>query len=217
MKSRTLASGISSGLLALVAALSLTAVSSQAEAYFSVIQTGDLVPAGGFQIVLEPQIITTRYDGLGINAKLDAGIDESSSVRGILGVGDKMEFELGAMYKLIPFPDTASQPAIGFEVGGLYARTRDEGEISLRFNPLISKRFQAEIGDITPYASLPLGITFRDEKTLWPVQLAVGSELRLLNIPQLAFFAEAAFNVHEAFGYISVAAAWQFDEVKMNR
>lgn len=202
---------------ALAAALLLTAISTPAHAYFSVIQTGDVVPAGGFQVVLEPQIITTRYDGLGINAKLDAGIDDASSVRGILGVGDKMEFEIGAMYKYIPFPDTASQPAIGFEVGGLYASTKDEGEMSIRFNPLISKKFQAEIGDITPYASLPLGLTFRDDKTLWPVQLAVGSQLRLLNVPQLSFFTEAAFNVHEAFGYISVAAAWQFDEVKMNR
>ena len=207
-------SRISFAIAALVAAVGF---STPAHAYFSVIQTGDVVPAGSFQAVIEPQIITTRYDGLGLNAKLDAGIDEASSVRGILGIGDKMDFELGAMYKYVPFPDTANQPAIGFEVGGLYAKTLDESEFSVRFNPFISKRFEAEIGDITPYAALPLGITFRDGKSLWPVQLALGSQLRLLNLPQLSFFGEFALNVHEAFGYISFAAAWQFDEVKMNR
>jgi hypothetical protein len=204
-------------LSAAVALVSSLFVSLPAQAYFSVIQTGDLVPEGSFQVVLEPQIITTRYDGLGLNLKLDAGVDNASSIRGIIGVGDKMEFEVGAMYKYIPFPDTQNQPAIGFEAGGIYARTKDEGEVSLRFNPLVSKRFEAEIGDITPYASVPLGVTFRDGDTLWPVQLALGSELRMLNVPQLAFFGEFAVNLHEAFGYISLAAAWQFDEVKMNR
>lgn len=211
MKSRSLT-------LSLVGALaSILLASPAAHAYFSVIQTGELVNPGGFQAVFEPQVITTRYDGLGANIKLDAGIDEASSVRGLIGVGDKMEFEVGAMYKWIPFPDTSSQPAIGFEAGGVYARTRGEGEISARFNPLISKRLEAEIGDFTPYASLPLGLTVRDGKTYWPVQLALGTEVRMIDLPQLSFFGEFAMNVHEAFGYVSLAAAWRFDEVKMSR
>lgn len=191
-------------------ALATLLLSTQAHAYFSVIQTGDVIEEGRYQVVVEPQVITTRYDGLGINAKLDVGVDNASSIRGLVGFGDKMEFELGAMYKYIPFPDTPNQPAIGFEVGGLYASTKDEGEVSARFNPLISKKFEAEIGDLTPYASLPLGLTFRDGDTLVPVQLAIGTEFRMINIPELSFFGEAGMNVHEAFGYVSFAGAWRF-------
>ena len=198
-----------------VAALLLT--SQFAHAYGSVIQTGDLVDPGAFQAGLAPQITFSRYDGVSLDALLDVGVDNASSARGLIGVGDGVNFEVGGLYKYIPFPDTERQPAIGGEVGVIFARTEGKSEVDLRFNPLISKKLETEIGDVSPYASLPISIAFRDGSTLVPIQLAAGSELRLLSTPQLSFFAEAGFNLHDAFGYVSGAVAWRFDEVKLKR
>lgn len=192
-------------------------IAPQAHAYNSVIQTGDLVEPGTFQAAFAPQIILNRYDGVNADAILDVGIDNASSVRGLIGVGDGIDFEVGGLYKYIPFPDTDRQPAIGGEVGFSFARTRGKTETGLRFNPLVSKRLETEIGDVTPYASIPLSIVFRDGNTLVPIQLTGGAELRLLSTPNLSFFAETAFNLHDAFGYVAGAIAWRFDEVKLKR
>jgi hypothetical protein len=182
-----------------------------------VIQTGDLVEPGAFQAALAPQFVLTRYDGVNVDALLDVGLDQASSARGLIGVGDGVDFEVGGLYKYIPFPDTERQPAVGGEVGVVFARTDGKSEVDLRFHPLVSKRLETEIGDVSPYASLPIGVNFRDGGTLVPIQLAVGSELRLLSTPNLSFFAEGGLNLHDAFGYISVALAWRFDEVKLKR
>ena len=58
-------------------------------------------------------------------------------------------------------------------------------------------------------------VAFRDGSTLVPIQLAFGSEFRLLSTPQLSFFVEGGLNLHEAFGYVAGAIAWRFDEVKL--
>jgi hypothetical protein len=202
----------------LTSALALASFfAAPAHAYNSVLQTGDLVEPGAFQAALAPQFTLSRYDGVSVDALLDVGIDNASSARGLIGVGDGIDFEVGGLYKYIPFPDTDRQPAIGGELGVVFARTRGKSELDFRFNPLLSKKFETEVGDVTPYASIPLTISFRDGQTLVPIQLSFGSELRLLSTPQLSFLAEAGLNLHDAFGYISGAIAWRFDEVKLKR
>ena len=192
-------------------------LASPAHAYNSVLQTGDLVEPGSLQVALAPQITLTRYDGLSADALLDVGIDNASSARGLIGVGNGIDFEVGGLYKYIPFPDTERQPAIGGELGVVFARTRGKSELDFRFNPLVSKKLETEVGDFTPYASIPFTISFRDGETLVPIQLALGTELRLLSTPRLSFLAETGLNLHDAFGYISGAVAWRFDEVKLKR
>jgi hypothetical protein len=199
--------------LLLAAALLLT--SPFANAYSSVLQTGDLVEPGSFQAALAPQVTLSRYDGVNVDALLDVGLDNASSARGLIGVGDGVDFEVGGLYKYIPFPDTDRQPAIGGEAGIVFARTGGKSEIDLRLNPLVSKKLETEIGDISPYASIPFTVAFRDGSTLVPIQLAFGSEFRLLSTPQLSFFVEGGLNLHEAFGYVAGAIAWRFDEVKL--
>ncbi len=194
---------------------SVLAFAPSAHAYNSVIQTGDVVEPGAFQLAIVPQVILSRYKGVGLDAMLDVGVDTASSIRGVIGVGDGVDFQVGGLYKYIPFPDTENQPAIGGEAGLVFARTAGKSEVDLRFNPLISNKYESEIGDITPYVSLPVGIEFRDGESLVPVQLALGTELRLLSTPQLSFFLEGAVNLHDAFGSISGALTWRFEEVKL--
>ena len=192
-------------------------LATPAFAYNSVIQTGDVVDPGGFQAAIVPQYIINRYQGVGLDALLDVGIDNGSSARGLIGIGNGVDFEVGGLYKYVPFPDTERQPAIGGEAGVVFARTMGKSEIDFRFHPFISKKLETEIGDVSPYAALPIGLELRDGQALLPIQLALGGELRPISIPSLSFFLEAGGNVYQAFGYISGAVAWRFDEVAVKR
>lgn len=201
-----------SNLFAQAAALAVTALlASPAQAYFSVIDTGEVLAPGKYQASLEPQLILQNYDGFNAVARFDRGINEESSARAILGFG-KVDFQVGGFYKWVPFPDTANQPAIGGSAGAILARVNGDTQFSVRVNPLFSKRLETEIGDFTPYASLPLGITSRKDETVVPVQFVLGSELQPINNQNLSIFAELGFNLHKAFGYISAAVAYRFDE-----
>jgi len=184
---------------------------SNANAYFSTLDTGRVIQPGQYRALLEPQIIFNRYDGFNLIGHFDTGVTEDQSVRGTLGFGE-VGFQLGASYKWIPFPDAATQPAIGGIAGVSFARIDDKTAFSLRFAPLASKSFETEIGDLTPYASLPIGVTTYDGETLIPVQLAVGSEWKTLNFQNLKFMAELGLNLNEAFSYISAAITYEFND-----
>ncbi|MEK7357428.1 MAG: hypothetical protein AAB250_13330 [Bdellovibrionota bacterium] len=195
--------------LSLCVLLGLLASASTSHAYFSTIDTGEMVPKGKYQVSVEPQIIFNEFDGFNVVGRFDTGINADSSARVLLGVG-KVDYQVGGFYKYVPFPDTSNQPAIGGSVGMVLARANGVTMTSIRFQPLVSKKFETEIGDLIPYASLPLGITFTTNQTTMPVQLVVGSELRPLNMKDLSFFAELGLNVTKAFGYVSGAIAYRF-------
>ena len=189
----------------------------RANAYFSTIDNGDLVRPGAYQASFEPQLIFNKYDGANFVGRLDTGIDDQSSFRAILGVG-KVDFQIGGMYKIVPFPDTPNQPAIGADMGILIAKVNGETETSLRFHPMTSKKFETEVGDFQPYVALPFGVTWRSgNETFVPVQIAGGTEFRSLNLPNLSYFAELGINLNRSFSYLSVAIAYRFDDSMVHR
>ncbi len=196
--------------------LSMLLLAAQAEAYFSTLDTGELVAPGQYQVSVEPQFIFQNHNGFNAVARFDTGINDSSSVRGLIGIG-KVDFEIGGFYKWVPFPDLETQPAIGGMIGATIARVNSDTEYNLRFHPLVSKRLESEIGDVIPYASLPIGISARPNETVVPIQLVAGAELRPLNTPNFTFFAELGANVNDAFGYFSAMFTYRFDENILTR
>jgi hypothetical protein len=199
-----------------VALTSVLLFNSPAHAFFSTIDTGEMVEPGKFQAIFEPQVILNKYDGLNAVGRLDAGLTDSTSVRGIIGFGT-IDFQLGALYKWIPVPDIDNQPAIGLEAGAIVARVGGDTEVDFRLHPLISKRFETEIGDIVPYASLPIGINSTHQSTYVPIQLVAGAEILPLNSSNLSFYGEIGLNVSKAFSYVSAAVAFRFDEEAFRR
>ena len=192
---------------------------SSAHAYYSTVDNGEVLREGQFQAMFAPQLIFNNYDGANFVGRLDMGIAEGISARGILGFG-KVDFQIGGMVKWIPFPDTASQPAIGGEAGVIVARIGSRTQYNFRFHPLISKKVETEIGDLIPYASLPLGVTVSsgvNDETYIPVQLALGSELRPLEMKNWSFFGEIGINVAKSFGYVTAAVAYRFEEASAGR
>ena len=204
-------------MLTVFIAVSAFFTASPALAYFSTIDNGDLVAPGAYQVSIEPQLIFNNIDGFNAVGRFDTGIDSQSSLRGILGIG-KVDFQIGAMYKIIPFPDTPNQPAIGADIGILIAKVNGETETSIRLHPLVSKKFETEVGDLQPYASIPFGVTWRSgSETFVPVQIAGGAEFRTLGHPNLSSFAELGVNLNRSFSYLSVALAYRFDDAMVHR
>ena len=200
------------------AGLALTGLfyNHNAFAYYSTIDSGELVVPNSYQVGIEAQGIMHEFSGMNFVGRFDAGINESSSVRGLLGFG-KVDFQIGGFYKYIPYPDTPHQPAIGGEAGVIVSRFAGDNQIAVRLHPLISKKFQSEVGDFIPYASIPFGVTFGKGPTVIPVQFVVGSEFRPLDLKNFSFFAELGIEVSKSFSYLSVAGAWRFDDGTIRR
>lgn len=198
--------------LATLAAVALQLSASRAHAYYSLLETGELLKPEEYQVSAEVQ---EGSAGGNVLFHLASGIDKNlasdSNAKATVGFGE-VNFLLGGGYKWVPFPDTATQPAIGAEFGALYAHNRLNNEFTLSFSPLASKVFQTEIGDVTPYASLPIGLAFHPDDTVVPVQLVGGAEVKPLNTPDWSFLAELGINISEAYGHFSIAAAYHFDQ-----
>ncbi len=155
--------------LIVVSGLFLT---NPAAAYFDTMDTGEVLRDGEYQAMVGPQFIFNQYDGANFTGRLDMGLMEGVSVRGILGFG-KVDFQIGGLVKRIPFPDTPEKPAIGGSAGVIIARIGSLTQYSLRLHPLVSKKIETEVGDLTPFISLPLGVTVQTgvDETIVPVQL----------------------------------------------
>lgn len=189
-------------------------LSNSAQAYYSVLQTGEVLGKGEYQAMASPQVIFNQFSGLNFAGRLDTGLAEGLSGRAVLGFG-KVDFQLGGLVKWVPFPDLESQPAIGAEAGVILARIGGLNQYSLRIHPLISKRIETEIGDVTPYGALPLGLTVESgdrTESFVPIQLVGGAELKPLNTKNWSFIAEVGLNVQRSFSFISGGVMYRFDD-----
>lgn len=182
-------------------------------AYYSLLDTGELLKTNEYAASVEPQWDTHGFNAL---VKLDTGVTDDQTIRALVG-GGAVDFQLGALYKYVPFPDTATQPAIGGSAGIILARVSGATEATALFNPIVSKSFEIEVGDVTPYGSLPIGISWRKDETVIPLQLVGGAKFEPLNLPQWSFFAEVGSNLSHAYGHFSLAAMYRFDEDQLQR
>ncbi len=195
-------------------AKALSSLSSPAAwALYSTMDTGDLLETGEYQAQISSQFMTQHSSGINIVGRFDSHFDPDANLRAIVGFGET-DFQLGAFVKWMPIPDFQRQPAMGLLMGLLYARDNDEDELNLRFHPLISKRFTAEFGDLTPYGSLPFGLRSRDGKVDFPLQVVVGTDFKPYQWDNLSVRLELGFNLAEAFSYVSLGLVLQIDEEK---
>lgn len=179
--------------------------------YYSTLETGRLLAPGHYKLGLETQFVTEGNDGLNLAGTLDGAIDDEWGWKGMFGFGTTDIF-LGGFAKWVPFPDTEKQPAVGVLFGALYASYSKISELSLRAHPFVSKTWGLELGEITPYAALPLGLRSADSQTDLTVQIALGTEFRPAELEKMRFQAEIGFDLDKAFPYFSLGATLDFDE-----
>jgi hypothetical protein len=197
------------------AAFTLGFVSSS-QAFYTVLETGEVLRPSTYRLSLAPQFIFNRFDGVNAIATIDVPVNDSQSIRGLFGTG-KVDFQIGGFYKYVPFPNTAKQPAIGGSAGLVVAKIKDITTVNIRLTPLASKKIPLDMGDLIPYVALPIGITTlsggtgTDKTSLFPVQVTGGAEMQFLDMPHWAFQAELGLNINDAFSYVALAAVYQFD------
>jgi hypothetical protein len=203
----------------LIGLLAILSVSSSAYAYYDVLDTGKIIPTGKYRAIVGPQFITSgENDGSNVSGKFDAGIGESTTIRGSVGFGQDELFYTGLFLKYVPFPDFENQPALGLIGGFNFARESVDHEqqevLSLRFAPLASKDFDTDIGVVTPYASLPISIAFQDGHTIYPVQLVGGAEFKPFSWENVSFMGEMGLKLNKAFSYVSLSVVFEFEDEK---
>ncbi len=190
--------------------LLLSLWTTQALAFFTTMETAEVVPEGTYRLGLEPQIVFTP-SGFNLLGYFDAPVAEDRSIRVQLGVGET-DFQTSFFYKWVPFPDYGNQPAIGFRSGALYARDGDNTYLGIQLQPIVSKKYDTDFGVFTPYASLPVGLITTKNKTTYPVQLAIGTEYDSNQLEKLFFAGEIGFDVKDASSYISASVILWIDD-----
>jgi hypothetical protein len=178
--------------------------------YFSTADTGDILSNGHYRASLEAQDQFGNMTGANVIGRFDAGLSSSSNIRVLLGTGS-VNLQWGLYYKWVPIPDYQDQPAIGIMAGVLYGYENDN-MLSFRAHPLISKKFTTDVGEFTPFASLPFGTTTASGVTTYPLQLALGSEWKPQGLERFSFMLETGVNIINAFHYVSAVAILHFDE-----
>lgn len=188
-------------------------IASQAHAYLSIAESGEILPAGKYQVGLEPQVLLNRGGGANLNVFLDTSFNESTSGRITMGAGS-VDFNAFASVKWIPFPDIDNQPAMGLRAGAGVARDEDENIVQIQLAPLISKKFGTEYGLTVPYIAIPFTYLNMDKENVTASNLALGSEWHPIDWQYGVVGAEVGFELNKSYSYISIFATFPFDDQK---
>jgi hypothetical protein len=184
--------------------------------YYSVLDTGEVLKSGQYKLTGDAQILT-KNGGLNVGGTFDMGFQEQFGLRALVGFGSTDVFA-GGLFKWTPIPDVDNQPMIGMNIGVLYGKDDSISDMSVRFEPIVSKRLVVDQTTITPYASLPISIRNRHSEDWWvkdgtrgTFQMVVGSQLQVEKWRNLQFMAEIGLDLDQAPAYLSVAAVFYFD------
>ncbi|MDG0817317.1 hypothetical protein [Bdellovibrio svalbardensis] len=188
-------------------------LSSTANAYLSIAESGELLPQGSYQVGFEPQLLTSKNSGGNFDLFFDTTVNESTSARILLG-GGTIDFNAFGSVKWVPFPDVDKQPAMGLRFGAGIARDEDENIIQLQFAPLVSKKYDTEYGLAVPYLSVPFTFLNTKKENYVATNLAVGSEFHYHEWNNMTLGGEIGLDLNKSWSYISVFATFPFESSK---
>ncbi len=192
----------------------LTLFSTPGQAYFSLMDTGNLKDEGEHRILGEGQVLMDAPEGFNLNARFATGLTEDSEIQFEGGVGS-VDYYLGAFWKWIPFPDTVDQPAIGGRMGVVFADLNNLSTYGVNVTPMISKSFDTNYGDFTPYGGIEMGLLNNVSDTFFSMQAIAGLEWKPNKwdypaLEDMQFLIEYGFEVDDAFDYLSFGASYDF-------
>ena len=186
-------------------------LSLSSHAYFSLMDTGDILAKDQYTFTGESQLVTSGEKGLNFRGHIDQGFDESSQFRFTLGTGVN-SYQAGLLYKWVPIPDFEDQPAVGFVTGLVMSEFDSETVLALQFKALISKNFVIEQGYISPYGGLNLAIEMTNALDGSPAQLVLGSRYQADHWKRTFIMGEFGFEIADSFSYLSVGLQYDFNE-----
>lgn len=183
-------------------------------AFFSLMDTTQLVRQGDYKILGDAQVLFDEPKGLNLNPRFSTGISDDSEVQFEAGVGS-VDYYLGAFYKWVPIPDTDEQPGVGLRAGFTFANVNDYSTYGLNITPMISKSINGNAGRFTPYGGLQFGLQRNTNDTYFSMQATIGIEWAPNSwdydkLKDFNFLVEYGFEVDDAFDYLSFGAAYNF-------
>ena len=193
--------------------LGLFLMTSSAHAYLSIAESGEILPAGKYQVGLEPQLLTNRDGGANIDVFFDTNINDSTSGRITMGAG-AIDFNAFASVKWVPFPDVDNQPAMGLRGGIGMARDEDENFLEIQLAPLVSKKFDTIYGLTVPYLAVPFTYLNTKEENYVASNLVVGTEFHHQEWNEVIFGGEVGIELNKSYSYISLFVTFPFDSQK---
>ncbi len=188
-------------------------IASMGHAYLSIAESGEVLPAGKYQVGVEPQILTNKDGGGNLDVFFDTNINESTSARILMGAGT-IDFNAFASVKWVPFPDVDNQPAMGLRGGVGLARNEDENYLEVQFAPLVSKKFDTIYGMTVPYMAIPFTFFNTKDSNYVASNLAIGSEFHYQEWNEVMFGGELGFDMNKSYSYISLFMTFPFESQK---
>lgn len=197
-------------LLKISATLALILSASSSFAYYSTIESGEVIPEGAYRFGAEPQMRLSEGNGFNFSGFADMGLGNDMSARAQLGSGDT-ELLASASFKWIPFPDYKNQPALGGKAEVMFGKKSGDGLWGVKIHPLASKKVDTDMGLFIPYGSIPIGYLSYKSETVTTIQLVAGTEFKTDKFKDWVFGAELGLNGSKAFNYISAFVTLPFD------
>lgn len=192
--------------------LILSIASINANAYLSTFDTAESLGKDKYRFGAEAQYLYNGFQGANANVHFDWGLNDEETIKFQLGSGS-LNIQAGVFYKWSPVPDTDHQPAIGGFFGMVYATKDGRAMTSLRLHPIISKKFKYDDDKsyVTPFISIPFGVTFGSGSTTGPVQFTIGADWRPIFFrEQWSLTAELGSELSQAFSYASFGMNYFF-------
>lgn len=186
--------------------LSILLFSSPAWSYLNIGGSAD-IPKGSMA-GLEIQSMTNQGGGTLFNGFYERSHSEEMSSRYSLGFGS-IDYNLGAALKWTPYPDTKTQPAIGFRGSFWYAKNKDVNTTTIQVAAMASKRFAQDFGALAPFAALALN--FNNSSTAGATvsttgtQLNIGSDLHLNSVKNMHFTGEIGANIKDTASFVAIS------------
>ncbi|MBY0385052.1 hypothetical protein K2X05_07825 [bacterium] len=189
--------------------LSLFIFSGKAQAYQSLLTSGDMIQPQTYQFLPYLESIFDEYDGLNINSRLAYGFNEELQGDVEIGFGE-FDVMLGAFLKWVPIPDYEKQPAIGVRAGLSYIDTNRYSQTSVTAMPFVSKGIETPHGRIVPYLGLPMAINSNSDDTYFSTRLAFGTEWTHPTHKRCHAVAELGLELSKSFSSLTVGASYDF-------
>lgn len=184
--------------------------SSPSWAYLGMGGAAEIPKPGTYVVGGELQALTNEGGGVILGSLLEMPHTEDFSTRYNLGVG-KIDFQLGAGFKWTPIPDFENQPAMGLRLSGWYARQADMNVWTFQLAPMFSKKFQTDIGLVTPFVAVPVNLVNSKERNYTGTQFTIGSEFQHNELESMFFSAEVAINLKDSYSFIGATINFPFD------
>ncbi len=170
------------------------------------LDTGDILERGLHKAQAGLLGATSGDTGLDFFGRFATPIHRDAEIQAEIGAGGSSDIFAGAYIKYVPFPDFGRQPAVGIRAGYGFTQYTGESSSAFQLQPLVSKLWNSELGDFTPYFALPLSITNRDSESYIPMQAVIGSSFKPNQLEKVNFKLEYGMNVIRSFNYVGFSA-----------